>query len=233
MPVIDIHTKTDHETYLSHVRSLLDRALGDCRIYLFGSRATGMHTEVSDFDIGVLASRDISTELSLAREMLEASNIPYTVDLVDLGTTSEALARHVQREGILMEKLSDRLASCQRAVSTLDEILRMPVSVVVRDASIQRFEYTFESQWKLLKKFLDEHEGVVCNSPKTCFREALKVGLLSTAETETCLAMTDDRNLTSHTYLEAIAEAIYGKLPSYLAVMKALLANIQERMGQP
>jgi nucleotidyltransferase substrate binding protein (TIGR01987 family) len=126
-----------------------------------------------------------------------------------------------------MEKLSERLASCQRAVATLDEILRTPTSVIVRDASIQRFEYSFESLWKLLKAYLDQQEGIVCNSPKACFREALKAGLLSAADVETCLVMTDDRNLTSHTYIEAVAEAIYSKLPAYRDVMERLLAGVQ------
>lgn len=126
-----------------------------------------------------------------------------------------------------MKRVHDRLISCQRAVATLDEILQMEVSVVVRDASIQRFEYSFESLWKLLKAYLEQYEGIVCNSPKGCFREALKVGLLSVQETETCLIMTDDRNLTSHTYIETVAEAIYDKLGSYLDVMNSLLANIQ------
>ena len=129
-----------------------------------------------------------------------------------------------------MKDLKKRLASCQRAVSTLDEILQMPFSVIIRDASIQRFEYSFESLWKLLKAYLNEHEGIVCNSPKRCFREALKARLLSVKETETCLTMTDDRNLTSHTYIKAVAEAIYGKLPSYLEVMNRLLANIRKQI---
>lgn len=129
-----------------------------------------------------------------------------------------------------MEKLNSRLASCQRALSTLDEILGMPFSVIVRDASIQRFEYSFESLWKLLKAYLAGQEGIVCNSPKRCFREALKVELLTVQEAETCLIMADDRNLTSHTYIEAVAEAIYKKLPSYLEVMNSLLANIQARI---
>jgi nucleotidyltransferase substrate binding protein (TIGR01987 family) len=131
-----------------------------------------------------------------------------------------------------MEQLKERLESCQRALTTLDEILAMTFSTVVRDASIQRFEYSFESLWKLLKAYLYRYEGIVCNSPKQCFREGLKVELLSVEEVETCLAMTDDRNLTSHTYLEAVAEAIYRQLPSYLAVMKSLLENIQGRIGQ-
>jgi nucleotidyltransferase substrate binding protein (TIGR01987 family) len=132
-----------------------------------------------------------------------------------------------------MEELKERLRSCQRALATLDEAVNMPFSVIVRDASIQRFEYSFESLWKLLKVYLAQHEGILCNSPKRCFREALQAGLLSVEETEACLVMTDDRNLTSHTYIEAVAETIYRKLPSHLAVMRTLLANIQARTESP
>ena len=100
----------------------------------------------------------------------------------------------------------------------------------MRDASIQRFEYSFESLWRLVKVYLKQHEGIVCTSPKQCFREGFKVGLLSVEETEICLVMADDRNLTSHTYIEAIANSIYRKLPSYLATMKTLLKSIQDRL---
>jgi len=74
----------------------------DCQIYLFGSRATDQYHDVSDFDIGVLASEEIDRELSIARELLENSNIPFTVDLVDLSATSEEFATLVQQEGILL-----------------------------------------------------------------------------------------------------------------------------------
>ena len=70
----------------------------------------------------------------------------------------------------------------------------------------------------------------MCNSPKGCFREALHVGLLTRAETETCLIMTDDRNLTSHTYLESLAERIYAQLPAYLTVMQSLAKQIAARI---
>ena len=83
-----------------------------------------------------------------------------------------------------MEKLEQRLRSCQRALATLGEAVNMPFSVIVRDASIQRFEYSFESLWKLVKAYLGQHEGVACNSPKHCFLEALRMGLLSIEETE-------------------------------------------------
>ncbi len=74
-------------------------------------------------------------------------------------------------------------------------------------------------------------EGVVCNSPKQCFREALKTGLLTVDDAELCLEMTDDRNLTAHTYIEAVAASIHRKLSEYRTVMDRLLASIQGRLG--
>ncbi len=96
--------RSPHNPSLAQIKAILGPLFGDCRVYLFGSRATGSYKDASDFDIGVLAARDISRELSLARERLEDSNIPFTVDLVDLSATSEEFARRVQEEGILLWK---------------------------------------------------------------------------------------------------------------------------------
>jgi hypothetical protein len=54
--------------------------------------------------VAVLAARDISPQLSLIREKLEQSNIPFKVDLVDLGLTSTEFSRQVQREGMVLWK---------------------------------------------------------------------------------------------------------------------------------
>jgi len=100
-------TLTEREAvtrYLSETISILSHMFQGkhCRIYLFGSRAIGDDTETSDFDIAVLASESVSRELSIAREMIEASNIPFAVDLVDLSGASETLVRRVQEKGILL-----------------------------------------------------------------------------------------------------------------------------------
>lgn len=129
-----------------------------------------------------------------------------------------------------MEKLMLRLESAARALSTLEEILHEKFSIIVRDAAIQRFEYTFESVWKLVKAYLYEVEGLVCNSPKSCWRELLAVGLADESEVSQLLAITDDRNLTSHTYVEAVAEAIYEKLPAYWRLLQQVHDRIVEQL---
>ncbi len=129
-----------------------------------------------------------------------------------------------------MEKLKRNLKKTERALMTIKEILEEPYSVIVRDATIQRFEYTFEVFWKTLKEYLREYEGVICNSPKSCFREALRVGILSEEQTVMCLEMTDDRNLTSHTYLEEVAEKIYERIKGYYELMREVFDRINQNL---
>jgi nucleotidyltransferase substrate binding protein (TIGR01987 family) len=122
-----------------------------------------------------------------------------------------------------MEKLEQKMAAFEQALGTLDEILSLDPTVVVRDASIQRFEYTFEAAWKALKLYLYDQEGVDVASPKSCIREAFKVGLLDQEECASFLTMVNDRNLTSHTYVEAVAQEISAGLPNYARLLRRLL----------
>ncbi len=92
------------DRYLAEILRILRGSLGDtkCRVYLFGSRAGGRPHAASDFDLAVDAPADIARRLGLAREMLEESNIPLTVDLVELRTASDDLRRRATEQGNLL-----------------------------------------------------------------------------------------------------------------------------------
>lgn len=126
-----------------------------------------------------------------------------------------------------MERLGVRYEDAKRAIGTLREILMQPFSVIVRDAAIQRFEYTFEAYWKFIKEYLKIKEGIICNSPKSCFREVFTVGMIKEDETIKLLEMTDDRNMTSHTYKEEVAQIIYGKLKEYSRLMGDIIGRFK------
>jgi len=129
-----------------------------------------------------------------------------------------------------LERLERRTKETEKALKTLKEISQESYSIVVRDATIQRFEYTFEAFWTLSRDYLRETEGIRCNSPKSCFREALSAGLISEEQTVACLEMTDDRNLTSHTYIEKLAERIYERIGSYCKLMEDIFDIIKRRI---
>lgn len=111
----------------------------------------------------------------------------------------------------------------------MEEILSKSYTLIIRDAAIQRFEYTFEICWKTLQAYLKEKEGIIANSPKSVYREALSANLLDGNEVELALKMTDDRNLTTHTYHEEVAQQIFEKLPDYFELLKKLLSQIEQR----
>jgi len=91
---------------LAQIKAILTRALSgkSSTAYLFGSRATGTARPASDFDVAVLAAEDISRELSTARAMLEESNIPFKVDVVDLRLAAPEFRRVAQSKGVLLLK---------------------------------------------------------------------------------------------------------------------------------
>lgn len=103
-----------------------------------------------------------------------------------------------------MERLRERLEVARRALATLSELVgESDVSPIVRDAAIQRFEYSHEAVWKAAQRFLTVVEGIQTGSPKQTVRESRSVELLGSEAARTALAMADDRNLTVHTYNEA------------------------------
>ena len=127
-----------------------------------------------------------------------------------------------------MERLKMRLKDAQNALTTLKEVMNEPFSMIVRDAAIQRFKYTFEAFWKFIKAFLREKEGIIANSPKACFREIFSLGLYSEEETVQLQEMVDKRNETSHTYKEEVAKLIYDRINDYFLLMRKILDIINK-----
>ena len=84
----------------------------------------------------------------------------------------------------------------------LDEILK--------DGIIQRFEYTHELAWNVMKDFLLEIGDVTLYGSKDATREAFKTELIK--DEDVWMEMIKSRNKTSHTYNEEIAQEIYLKI---------------------
>lgn len=130
-----------------------------------------------------------------------------------------------------MARLSERIETASAALSTLEEALREPFSKLVRDAAIQRFEYTHETVWKAAQAYLAEREGERQNTPKAAFRACFRAGLIDEEQGRLAVEMVDDRNRTSHTYKEAIAQRIFERLPAYAALMRELLGRFAQRQS--
>jgi nucleotidyltransferase substrate binding protein (TIGR01987 family) len=130
-----------------------------------------------------------------------------------------------------MERLIERLRVARKALSTLQELTRNPeLSIVERDAAIQRFEYTFEATWKAAQNFLSEVEGLTANSPKSAVRACWQAGLLNEENAHLALQMCETRNLTVHTYNETLALSVYRQIKSYTDLLDLWLRAMEKKV---
>jgi nucleotidyltransferase substrate binding protein (TIGR01987 family) len=112
----------------------------------------------------------------------------------------------------------------QRALAALQEAVQAPMDAqgLLRDATIQRFEFTIELFWKFLKQVLYQ-TGRDVSLPRQILQEAYRAGWLQ--DETTWLAMLQARNLTSHTYLESLAVSVHQAI--CLQYLQALQAAVQ------
>lgn len=127
-----------------------------------------------------------------------------------------------------MSKLANQISQYQNALTSFADVLRQEKNEYLRDSAIKRFELIFDLSWKLIKTFLEEQGGVICASPKICFREAFKQNLI--AYDEYWIELTNLRNQSTHLYNEKMAEEIYEKLPEALKYFEELFRLINEKI---
>lgn len=105
------------------------------------------------------------------------------------------------------ERLTERIVDYLKAVTQLEKAAARPKDEFIRDSVIQRFEFTHELAWKMLKLKLED-EGLIVKTPKETMQEALQAGLIEDGNLWS--DMQKMRNLTSHTYREQLAEEVYA-----------------------
>lgn len=73
--------------------------------YAFGSRVKGTQKRLSDLDIGFFD--DIPGNiLSHIREDFEESNLPFTVDLINLNTCDKKFRSHIESDLVLLQEIA-------------------------------------------------------------------------------------------------------------------------------
>ncbi len=119
-----------------------------------------------------------------------------------------------------------KLEKFKKALNKLEDAVKIAKDDLDRDGVIQRFEFTFELFWKTLKAILDYH-GIECYSPRDCIKKAFRYGILD--DIDIFFDMLEDRNLTSHTYDEALSKEIFERIRNiYVKVFRNL--NLEEKI---
>lgn len=141
-------------------------------------------------------------------------------------TSSGRAAEHnLSNAAMDLERLEERIEEYLKALRQLERALARPFDEFIRDAVIQRFEFTHELAWKMLKLRL-EAEGITALTPRQTLRESLQAGLIHDGNTWSEIQRY--RNLTSHTYDEKLADEVYTFIATQaLALFQKLAQEIE------
>ncbi|MDP1699059.1 MAG: nucleotidyltransferase substrate binding protein [Xanthomonadaceae bacterium] len=129
------------------------------------------------------------------------------------------------------------LTSFEKALASLDKALlrstAAPTDEELRDACIQRFEFTFELSWKMLKRRLERDlpnaVEVDSMSYRSLIRSGAEQGLIEVDVVPRWFVYRDKRNLTSHAYDAAKAAVVYQSLGGFARDARLLLQSLQAR----
>ena len=111
--------------------------------------------------------------------------------------------------------------------SVYDEELEDVLDEMIKEGLIQRFEYTHELAWNVMKDYAEYQGNSNIGGSRDASREAFQLKLVT--DGQVWMDMISSRNKTTHTYNKEIANEIYAKIlkeyyPSFL--------QFEKRMGE-
>lgn len=125
--------------------------------------------------------------------------------------------------GNAVSRLQEGLERYQKDISDIQ----------IRDGLIQRFEFTYELSYKMLKRYLESASANPTEFDTTDFqyliRSGNEQGLLLGAWPQ-WRRYRDMRSKTSHTYDEEIALEVVASIPEFLDEAKNLLHKLRQRL---
>ena len=126
------------------------------------------------------------------------------------------------------ERFTLALEHFERALTRLHEVLAQPENEFIRDATIQRFEFTFEAAWKAMYRWLRARGVDVDEDAYSSIPEAFKRRLIT--DEKRWGEMRRYCNLTSHTYNLPLAIEVAAFVRSDVApTLDALAQALRER----
>lgn len=128
-----------------------------------------------------------------------------------------------------LERFYERFADYRKAIARLKDALDKPIDEFIRDAVIQRFEFSYELAWKTVQLYLELPNATI-RSPRDAFRESLRYGIIEDGNGWSLLH--EKRNLTSHTYDESLAQEVFAFVRDKgVPLFEALEREIQRRLN--
>ena len=128
----------------------------------------------------------------------------YRKVLMKFNQAVELLSKHIERE------------------ETVDELLQ--------EGLIQRFEYTHELAWKVMKDYAEYQGYTDVRGSRDAIRKALEMNLI---DDKRWMDTIEDRNLTVHNYDNEIASEIYNNIMCVYAPLFVAFEGKMQSLIEP
>ncbi len=122
-----------------------------------------------------------------------------------------------------LSKASNSLKIAQNLLkhALSNEPTNIELHKLLRDGSIQRFEFCIELAWKVSMKAL----GLTVLAPLPAIRDMARNNLID--EPQIWFDFLTARNKTSHTYDEEIAKVVYAEVEKLIPELERLISKLQ------
>ena len=124
------------------------------------------------------------------------------------------------------------LAKLIQAVELLSEQIKREEAVdeLLQEGLIQRFEYTHELAWKVMKDYAEYQGYTDVRGSRDAIRKALEMGLI---DDRRWMETIEDRNLTVHNYDNEIASEIYENIMKAYSPLFVDFAKKMQSLVEP
>lgn len=127
------------------------------------------------------------------------------------------------------------LSSLEKALASLHKAINRsqnnPQDEELRDAVIQRFEYSYELCWKMLKRRLEADAANPSEIDALNYKELIRLGAEKklVAYPENWFDYRESRNLTAHTYDQSKAKKVYAEMENFYRDAQSLFKILEEK----
>ena len=138
-----------------------------------------------------------------------------------------------------MENLELRKVAAKKAYALFNKELQLfntlephdPLYESLRNSAIHTFEFSIDALIKYIKAYLVEVSKLneeALQSPRSVVKAAMAENIISKEQLDGLLRAYDDRNKTSHTYLEPAAESVVDNCKTHVKLFKDILKQLEE-----
>ena len=130
------------------------------------------------------------------------------------------------------------LSSLNKAINSLNAALQEKIKQdndYLRDSCIQRFEYTYELSWKMLKRYLELTGPTTASMDALSFAQLIRKGNekgLLRSDWTTWKLFREARNSTSHAYNEDKANQVFTIIPDFYKEAQHLYQQLNHHLNE-